>query len=42
MNAAVSHKCRSITFSDRITFRKIYENLTTQIQNFIMENDSIV
>ena len=26
INAAVSHKCRSITFSDGVTLRKNYEN----------------
>lgn len=35
MNAAVSHKIHAITFSDRITWRKII-----QIQNFIMENNT--
>ena len=40
MNAAVSHKCRSITLSDVITSRKDNENLIIQIHNFIIENDS--
>ena len=40
MNAAVSHKCRSITLSDVITSRKNNENLIIQIHNFIIENDS--
>ena len=40
MNAAISHKCRSITFSDGITSRKNYENLIVQIHNFIIENDT--
>ena len=40
MNAAISHKCRSITFSDGITSRKNYENLIVQIDNFIVENDT--
>ena len=40
MNAAVSHKCRSITLSDVITSRKKNENLIVQIHNFIIENDS--
>ena len=40
MNAATSHKCRSITFSDGITSRKNYENLTVQIHNFMIENDT--
>ena len=39
MNAAISHKRRSITFSDRITSRKNHENLIVQIHNFIKEND---
>ena len=33
-------KCRSTTFSDGITSRKDYENLTIQILNFIIENDT--
>ena len=40
MHAAVSHKCRLITFSDGITSRKNYENLIVQILNFIIENDT--
>ena len=40
MNAAISYKCRSITFSDGITSRKNYENLIVQIDNFIVENDT--
>ena len=32
-NTAISHKCRSITFSDRITSRKNYGNLIVQIYN---------
>ena len=40
MNAAISHKSRSITFSDRITSRKNYENLIVLICNFIIENDT--
>ena len=40
MNAAVSRKCRSITFSDGITSRRHYENLIVQIYNFIVENDT--
>ena len=40
MNAAISHKCRSITFSDGTTSRKNYENLIVQIHNFIIENDT--
>ena len=40
MNVAISHKCRSITFSDGITSRKNYENLIVQIHNFIIENDT--
>ena len=39
-NAAISHKCRSITFSDGITSRKNYENLIVQIHNFIIQNDT--
>ena len=39
-NAARSHKCRSITFSDGITSRKNYENLIVQIYDFITENDT--
>ena len=39
-NAAISHKCRSITFSDGITPRKNYENLIVQIHNFIIQNDT--
>ena len=41
MNAAILHRCLSITFSDGITSRKIYENLTVQIHNFIIENDTL-
>ena len=40
MNAAISHKRRSITFSDEITSRKNYENLIVQIHNFIIENNT--
>ena len=40
INAAISLKCRSITFSDGITSRKNYENLIVQIHNFIIENDT--
>ena len=39
MNAAISRKYRSITFSDGITSRTNYENLIVQIHNFIIEND---
>ena len=39
-NAAISDKCRSITFSDGITPRKNYENLIVQIHNFIIHNDT--
>ena len=38
MNAAISHKYRSITFSDGITSRKNYENLIEQVHNFVIEN----
>ena len=38
MNAAISHKCHSITFSDGITSRKNYENLIVQIHNFVVKN----
>ena len=41
MNAAILHRCLSITFSDGITSRKIYENLIVQIHNFIIENDTL-
>ena len=34
---SISHKCRSITFSDGIK----YENLIVQIHNFIIENDTL-
>ena len=40
MNAAISRKCRSITFSDGVTSRKNYENLFIQIHAFIIENDT--
>ena len=40
MNAAISHKCCSITFSDGITSRKNYKNLIVQIHNFVIENDT--
>ena len=40
MNAAISHKCRTITFSSGITSRKTYEKLIIQIHNFIMANDT--
>ena len=40
MDAAVSRKCRSITFCDGITSRKNYENLIVEIHNFIIENDT--
>ena len=40
MNAAISHKYRSITFSDGITSRKNYENLIEQVHNFVIENDT--
>ena len=40
MNAAVSLKCCSITFSNGITLRENYENLIAQIHNFIIENDT--
>ena len=41
MNAAISHKCRSITFYYGITSRKNYENLIVQIHNFIIENGKV-
>ena len=41
MNAAISHKCRSITFYYGITSRNNYENLFVQIHNFIIENDKV-
>ena len=40
MNAAISHKCRSITLSGGITSRKNYKNLIIQIHNLVIENDS--
>ena len=40
MNAAISHKYRSITFSDGVTSRKNYENLIVQIHNFIIGNNN--
>ena len=40
MNAAISHKCRSITFSDGVTSWKNYEKLIAKIHNFIIENDT--
>ena len=40
MNAGISRKCRSITFSGGITSRKNYKNLIVQIHNFIIENDT--
>ena len=39
-NAAISHKCHSVTFSDKITSRKNDKNLIVQIHNFIIENDT--
>ena len=40
MNAAISYKYRSITFSAGKTSRKNFENLVEQIHNFIVENDT--
>lgn len=38
MNAAISHKCRSITFNNTTTSRRNYENLIIQIQIVMMQN----
>ena len=40
MNAAISRKWRPVTFSDRITPRRNYENLIMQTDKFIIENDT--
>ena len=38
MNAAMSHKYHSITFSGEITSRKNHKNFIMKIHNFILEN----
>ena len=40
MNTSISHKCRSLMFSDGITSKKNYQNFIIQVNLLIIENDT--